>query len=456
MYFTNNDIDEIIDYSSRIVSEIGIKVLREDIAEILIKKGFRQKNNRILIEKNKFLEKLKSYPKPEYEPPKPFLTCSVSAYPHTYQNIEGAYEGITDESNIKMSQLVTMVQKDYPFLYLCAPGHPSDIPPILQFYFQTVNTIKNCPDSEGAEPMNTKIAPYVFEAAEIAGRPRKSAAVYVVSPLTMAGESLDIVIENKHRFEAVFVTCMPVLGANTPLNINAAYAQSTAETLGSAILIEEATGIKTDFFPQIFPMDYRTVTMAFGTPEQLLTEWMNNEVNAALRGGQVQIRSTDFHVMAPAAGTQALTEKAMLAAAGAMRGARHFHTIGTLAMDEIFSPVQFLMDLDMLGSIQKIIRGLPCDKFEGDIIETVRSGIEDSYISSDLTLDNMGSYVYYPRLMTRASFNAIRGGIRGDMLENAKMLAADYLRRPPVWRIDSERERALDKLTEKMKRNINI
>jgi hypothetical protein len=45
-------------------------------------------------------------------------------------------------------------------------------------------------------------------------------------------------------------------------------------------------------------------------------------------------------------------------ALGAFLGARHFSCAGTLSLDEIFSPVQLLVDCEMRDWVQRAIQGV--------------------------------------------------------------------------------------------------
>ena len=452
MIFTDAQIEYIRDSAFRILAETGVCVPDENLRETLARKGFTVSGEWVRIEKNRALEQLLIRPEKSAPDPSRKVSCSISAYAHMVEDTRGVLAPVTMESNIEMAKFAAKAAAQWPFLRPEAPGHPTDVPDFSQFFYQTVHSLLYCPGAQGEWPMDARIAPYCFEAAEIAGKPKTDAHVYVASPLRVAGESLDIVLAMQAKLQTVTVTAMPCLGANTPLNLTAAYAQVLAETLGGAVVVQEVTGLRSYYFAQLFPMDFRAMTMAFGTPEKLLLEWANEEVAARLTGDPFYIRATDIHVMAHRAGEQALLEKGMLAAAGAMRGARHFHTVGSLGMDEVFSPVQMLMDLDMLGCVQKMLDGMPTEDFEQDIVQTVNEGLSGGYTGSDYTLDNMGRYIRYPDFLTRKSLPALLHDNERTMRERAAEKAEELLRGETVWRIEDGKASALEDLVRRVKR----
>jgi trimethylamine:corrinoid methyltransferase-like protein len=333
----------------------------------------------------------------------------------------------------------------WPGLGSNCPGHPTDVHPDLQFFRQAINSFIWCEDFYSMEPVSAKIAPYQFEACEAMGRPITGLPIYVASPLNIAGESLDIAFANSAKLSSVWVNSMPSLGANTPLNIIAAYSQTIAETLGGAVLFEELTGVPAYFGTNLFTFDFYAMSMPFGTPEKLILEWMNMEVYARLGGGECKfVYSTDIHTNAICSGMQACVEKASLAMAGAMRGAQSFGCSGTLGMDELFSPVQLLIDLEMLNHIQHIIDGMPVEDFDGDLLEEVRAGIKAGYMGTDRTLDNFSRYQWHPRFFNRKSFGSYLQKSFPLEVERARDLANELAAKEPGWKLADDKSKQLE------------
>lgn len=458
-YFTSGQIEWIIDNAARLLEEVGIAVKNSEYRERLGKMGFKTEGDRIKIDRCRFnaqLEQARAMCDANFTPQKhrPFIT-HISAYSNTYEKHDtGAFEPITDISNQKTGRFVNHLTKLYPGLFSNCPGHPLDVPADLQFLRQALNSYIWCEGFRCMEPVSLKTAQYQFEICEVMGTPYESLPIYLASPLIVAGESFDIVMQNAHRLKSIWVGSMPSLGAVTPLNIPGAYAQSIAETLGCAVLVQELTGLPADFGNSIFSFDFYATSMPFGTPEKLVLEFMNIEVWSKIRGQKIHVGSIDIHTNAPRAGIQAAVEKATLTMAGAMNGAQHFHTVGTIGMDEVFSPLQLVLDMEMLTHVEKIMEGIPVCDFDGDFIEEVRQGIKSSYMQSDRTLDNYKEYNWHPRFFNRASFEAFVSEDLKDAEQKARDLVTDLMNREPAWKLDELRVREIEALYAKAEKSL--
>ena len=446
-FFTNAQIDQIREGALSILSEIGVKLGRQELVDTLTAKGFRTSGRFVRIEKDIALKKIESQKGNGMPPAKRPFSTYISAYSHTYENIDGSFSEITTESNAAMGRFVANVAQIYPNIGISCPGHPQDIPPELQFIRHVVNSFVWCKNFYPMEATSIKTAQYYYEICEAMGKPVTGAPIYVASPLNISGESFDIALKYSDRFKGVSVSSMPAFGASTPLNLIAAYAQTVAETVGGAVVYETLTGVPASYGTNIFPFDFYDTSLPFGTPEKLLLEWINLEVAARVGGGEYGgPSSTDIHTNAPRCGIQACIEKSSLATAGALMGATVFHSSGTLGMDELFSPVQLLLDIEMLAHIQKIADGMPNDTFDGDLLAEVREGLEKSYIMSDRTLDNMKNYVWRSSLFTRKSLGTYTYKPFPAEIEKARRKAIEIMNMPPVWKISDDLEAEAERI----------
>ena len=451
--FTDSQIEQIRDGALSILSEIGVKLGRQELIDKLAAIGFHVSGSFVHIDKKTALKKIQSQ-KGDCSPSvkQPFST-SLSAYPHTYENIDGSFCKITTESNAAMGNFAANAARMlFPNTNVSCPGHPQDVAPELQFFRHAVNSFVWCKDYHPMETTSIKSALYYFELCENMGKPITGAPIYVASPLNISGESLDIAVKFSDRLNRVYVSSMPSFGVSTPLNLVAAYAQTLAETVGGAVIYEALTGVPAGYATNIFAFDFYDTTLPFGTPEKLLLEWTNMEVAAKVSGGEYGgPQSTDIHTNAPRCGIQACAEKASLITAGALLGATNFHTAGTLAMDEVFSPVQLLLDMEMIAHAQKIADGMPNENFDGDLLNEVREGLKNGYMMSDRTLDNMKNYIWRANYFTRKTFGSYINKPFPAEIEKARAKAEAIMNMPPVWKICDELEAEAERIYEAAK-----
>ena len=457
-FFTDSQINQIRDGAISILSEIGVKLGRRELVDKLAEKGFSTSGNFVRIDKKTALRKIESQKSGDTPPEKTgekTLYAYSSHYANTYENIDGSFSEITAESNAAMGRFVANAAKIWPNLGVACPGNPQDMRPELRFLRQKVNSLIWCENYWPFEFYSMKTTPYVMALGEAAGRPINGTAIYVGSPLNISGESFDIALEYCDKFKWVGVSSMPSFGASTPLNLIAAYAQTLAETVGGAIIYEALTGVRASYSANLFPFDFYDMSLPFGTPENLLLQWTNKELAARINGGEYWgPDSADIHTNAPRCGIQACVEKASLSMAGAMLGATRFIGCGTLAMDELFSPAQLLLDLEMLGHVEKIANGMPNENFDGDLLAEVRGGLENSYILSDRTLDNMHGYIWKPSFFNRKSFGSYIKKPFPIEIEKAKVKAREIMNMPPVWKISDDLEIELERIFEAAEKGV--
>ena len=462
-FFEDGHIDQIREGAFKILEEIGVKLDRPKLIEIIAGKGFRTEGAFIKIDKETARKKIDSQraerPKPKKEP----LWTFISPYSHAYENIDGSFEAITSESNAAMARFAVNAGGIWKSLGerspigATPPGHPREVAPELQFFRQAVNGFVWCKNFSPLEPVSVKTAPHYFGLCEAMGRPVTSMPIYVSSPLNVANESFDVAYENRRRLSNVWVGSMPSLGATAPLNLIAAYSQTLAENLGGAVVFEELSGVPASFSVNLFGFDFYELTMPFGSPEKLLLEWINAEVNARVCGNESDgPKGVDIHTNAPRCGIQACAEKASLAAAGAMLGATGMGCAGTLGMDELFSPVQLLLDLEILEHVQRVVDGMPLDEFEGDLIAEVRDGMKRGYVISDRTLDGMLDYVWRPRFFNRKSFGAFSERPYPVETEKARDFASDLLKKPPAYKIDDASELEAERIYSAAEKSLGL
>jgi len=448
-FFTNSQIDQIREGAISILAEIGVK-LRPELANKLKAKGFSIAGDFVRIERSQSLKKIESQKSTGSPPEKRRLSTYTSAYSHTYEKLNGGYDKITTQSNVKMAQFMVNLGKEYPNLGIAPPGHPNDIHPDLQFFRHVVNGFVWCENFYPMEPTSLKVASHYFELCDVMGKPVTATPIYVSSPLSISGESFEISLAHADRLKGVYFAVMPSLGASAPLHLVAAYAQTLAETVGGAVIFEALTGVPAYYSTNLFPFDFYDMSMAFGTPEKLLTEWTNNEVFSRVSGGEYYgSGACDIHAMALRSGVQASIEKTSLATAGAMLGATSFGCSGTIAMDEVFSPIQLLLDLEMLAHVQKIVDGMPGGDFDGDLLSEIRQGLESSYIMSDRTLDNIQDYIWHSKLFTRKTFGAYSSKPFPLEIEKAKTKIEATMKLPPNWKIDDKLEAEIERIYKK-------
>jgi trimethylamine:corrinoid methyltransferase-like protein len=338
----------------------------------------------------------------------------------------------TTASLTKMTRMVNRFCDGEGITPAC-PGYPSDLPPALETLARYKILIENCSSGVEEDPATYLSAKYMFDMAEVIGRKLDWLPVYMSSPLTFGGENVKTVMEFHKRLDGVSVSSMPSFGASTPLSISGAFATVLAENLGGAILINALTDIPARFGVQIFPFDFHSLNISFGSPEYFIYELLTNEFNARLRNGRFKASSANMHTWAKRPGAQASFEKGSLMTAGAMLGATNFSGLGALSLDEIFSPAQLLLDVEMMKHVGKMANGVDVDPMPADLIGIVGRGVRDGFLGSDLTLDHYKDYMWHSEYFDRGSLSKWRASGEKDAVSEARSGARAMMGREPMF-----------------------
>lgn len=456
-FFDEADIERIIGDAYQVLSQIGIHIMEDSVREQMSDKGFTINNKRVLIDCETaagFMEDYKKYAwELEQEQTAKFSESRFDGWINPYTVFfedpgSGNVCKHDSQSLVKMTQFIQNLSRTYGFTP-GVPGFPSDVPSELESLARYKIAAQNCRPGWWLEATSLLSAEYMFEMAGVIGQEIRSLPVYVATPLNLGDESFHISMRFKDRVDRIHVTSMPSFGANAPLSINAAYSFSLAEVLGTSIIMRELTGLKVDFHVQMYPFDFRQMNMVFGSPEKLLFDFLNIELNAKLHSLPFAVRSTNIHTWAKKTGIQSAAEKGSLMMSGALLGARYFEGLGGLSLDEIFSPVELVLDCELMQHVSKIVAGFANAPLEEDFMQLIREGLDGSFLNTELTLFNHADYIWYPRIFDRSNYSSWLSSDGKDALEKAREMVFQHMEQVPSFELDESRNREIEELYRK-------
>ncbi len=106
------------------------------------------------------------------------------------------------------------------------------------------------------------------------------------------------------------------------------------------------------------PTDLRHVCWAFGSPRRHVFSYVNSWLAPALCGlapEEYVVAGVLLETASAATDEQAALEKMASGLLGALQGARHFGYAGVLCVDDVFSPTQFVIDVEMVAYLRELI-----------------------------------------------------------------------------------------------------
>lgn len=452
--FSSSQLEQIQEGMLRILSEIGVRIHQDEIRQLARQKGFCLKGDRVIFDRSDVIffvdaERKRNgnaYGQAEFIPSFEPLTMDVSPYPQSVHDLD------TDEivlfTSDRLIEAVKMVDSlvDRGIKWTSVPGCPTDVHPDLQPVKQywigaTYSRYGRTPvDSKASRPMR-----YVMEMANALGNPINSLPIYVFTPLNLGGESLNCVLEFKDKLNAVGVSDMVSVGCASPIRIGDTFAMASAEVIGSAMIVQEITGLKVYWSIRICPFDMRDLAMVLGSPEDFLYQLACAEINAFLHGTQWWQSAGTTHTSAKLPGAQASAEKASLMTIGALLGIRRFTGGGTLSLDEVFSAEQLVIDCDIKDHVQRMVMGLDVDCDPDQCVNEVALGLDRGFVGLDSTLDNYKEQFWHPRLFERSFLPKWLGDGCLNIRQKAHTMINELIEKHD-YKLETDLQKEIDKI----------
>lgn len=314
---------------------------------------------------------------------------------------------------------------------------PGDVPARLQPVEQFLLTARYAP-AGGRTTQVTDIptAAAVRELDRLYGRPHVRSA-WLPSPMRLGGPEVDILWHFRGEVTALGVGTMPSMGLTGPCDYLAVYTLALAETIGAAALLSLVLpGVPIGIAPHPQPADMHTGGLLFGCAEWQLLDLMHRDIFAYY--GQSWGRK-DIITSAARPGWQAQADRAMGLMLGFANGYSLFAAGGSLAVDEIWSPAQLMLDVELVEAGAHVGRGSEAAPGLGSeaLVAVVAEAVADSALFGALpsTLANLRS-VYLPQKLTRRPTRAAQTGPAAQDLREAwaeaDRLVAGYDYEPPA------------------------
>lgn len=323
-------------------------------------------------------------------------------------------------------------------------SHPTFIPtdgPVASADFRAFATILlNSSQPYRVSVYSAAMLPYFIEAcvtakgslAAVKADPVFAAKAWVTSPFMLDRENLDIAMGARRLLgRPVEFGQMPVAAASTPVTVAGALVQNTAESLAISAL-----RLAIDDVPHPITGSSAMMDMRHGFPRQIgpdlfLHYLAGREMDDFLYRGRRGSHGWGWcGAGAATVGAQSVLEKALGYGMAIAMGVRSFG-VGCLAFSDVGSPVQLLIDLELVDYARKLCREV-CADDEHIGLDTIldvapRGG---RYLESLHTAAFFREECWLPALCDFRAFMAWANQ-PNDIIANATARAAEVWRRAP-------------------------
>ncbi|MCE5259632.1 MAG: trimethylamine methyltransferase family protein [Chloroflexi bacterium] len=382
-----------------------------------------------------------------------------------YAVISGAYEmNVTDlqTGTVRPStyqDLVDLVKLGNSYgLYGSAPVRPLDLPSLLQ----ELALYKVCYEYSDRRPgamfdanpiSSPQAARYALEMSQAVGQPL-SLGLWIVSPFVATTENLEIIEALRGSRLPLWVATMPVAGTTAPITLAGAYLQSIAELLAGLTLIYLLADDAPVYYSIIdsiraYPFDMRYASFVYGSPEDLLATLMQIQLNSFYH---IPVVAKSLLTTAKLPDAHAAAEKSAHTLAAAMLGARIFTNAGLLAVDDIYSAEQVVVDYEIVQYVKRACQGLRFDDAALAVSAIEEVGLGGSFIGHESTLQQYRQATWDPALFTHSTLHQWQGQGSPELAARAREIARTRIAQQD-YVLDADKRRELDKIYQRAARD---
>jgi trimethylamine:corrinoid methyltransferase-like protein len=266
--------------------------------------------------------------------------------------------------------------------------------------------------------------------------------VYMVSPLKLGRQEAEVFAFFAERGLRTGVGHMLSLGGTAPVTLAGALALNLAQDLFTGILQRAFFGGHSfGLGCGVSPLDMRTGMYCYGRPEQQLC---NVALAQLARRYRVPFWGHCGLSDAKRPSAEAGFQKALGSIPTLMASGRTYVSTGLLSVDEVFSPVQMVIDDEMVSALARFARGFEVSE-ETLAFDLIRqAGPGGQFLGTEHTVRHFRSELWEPRLFAREMLTGwLRHGARSDVDVAREAVAGLLAREPLPSRISDELDRRL-------------
>jgi len=452
--YTNEDLEGILTDALRVLRELGIACEhRETIDRVTAQPGMTFDDGRLRFDPDTMRSHVdevrrRNSATPDSEPEFEALTswcCLNYADPET-----GQVRPPTTEDAAQMTRLMDARGCSYWSI----PLVPMDVPPQHATLTGEYIAMKH---SRGLGGFMAVLDPeeieLLIEMNQAVGRTYLLDEQVGISPLRFNDHGLEAALKFAGRddVKVILVGAMPSVGSTTPLPVRSALVQSAAEGLGLSLTSMRLGMGEGGFGAALHPFDFQYTTMPFGSAEAALYYAVSLQMAGFLNGRTSRFGA--FRSIARMPDPQAAAERTANALWQAMLGIRRFAAIGQLALDEVFSPQQVIIDDDILSHVARIVRGM--DPLAGsDPVEEIAAGLAaGSFLGERATVKGYRQFMHFPKLFHHYNVGHWKELGSPTILDEAWQRARELIR-SNEFELPADQARDLDRIYRKALKTI--
>jgi trimethylamine:corrinoid methyltransferase-like protein len=300
---------------------------------------------------------------------------------------------------------------------------------------------------------------WIGEMYALAGKRYNVGMQMVISPLRLDHLALETYwrLKDDPLVTSSLSLCpIPVGGMTAPYFPSGLLAQGVAESLGGLIVAQRlgCAGPDTWLSLRVDFGDMRDMTVGYSLPENVMIQVLLRDVAEHFSGFRQDV--IYLNTNAKRADAFAAVDRVAYMLMLGLAGYREFCLgAGQLSMDEVFSPAQFIIDMEIGRYVQRVLDGFAWDSDSAKIAKVIAEGVaEGNFLAHDTTLDALPG-VFDSLLLRRSNVGRWRTegerSINQEAVDRARAAIAAY-----EFHLDGPVQAELDRTFEQACRALGV
>ena len=413
----------------RILEEMGMEIqnrqLLEDLAAFGLRVDFDHERVRFPVKVvEEFIAKADKY---DWATHKPTVTATAGLYHGRYHDPEtGELHPWTEERMAYYFALGRYLEHvDGVSMLGCRTPVPAPLEPLYERYYCWKHGAR-----EGSSIYLDETCPYIYDLYQIRadseGLPIEDVfdgTVYLVPAMKLGRHEAYQVQYFRERGLRVGIGDMYAMGGTAPITLAGAVTLNWAERLALQIINLAWFGVRTFHLgTSISAMDIKTMIYPFGRPEMTIANVMSAQIArhfGASFSGHAGL--TDSKLPSVESGAQ----KAMTAGITLLAGGSVWIDAGLLAMDEVYSPIQMILDNELLSALKHFTTEFEISEESIGLDTIFEAGPGGGYLDKVHTVRYMRKERWHPEIWSRQMLQPwLAGGSKLDV-DLAREIALD-------------------------------
>ncbi|MDF1513860.1 MAG: trimethylamine methyltransferase family protein [Anaerolineae bacterium] len=406
-----DEIDLIVGGALRILNDMGMEIQNQPILSHFAAHGWPVdfKASRVRFPENKVIDYLRLMGRYQWANHIPHISSSAGVYHGRYLNpFEGTYENWTEKTlstYFGLAKSLSMISG--ASMLGCQIPVPPFVEPLYERYYCWKYGASEC----GSIYLD-RLCPYIHEIYNVRASALAipieevfTANVFVIPHLKLGQhEAYQVQYFWERGLKVSIGGGMPSMGGTAPVTLAGAVTLNLAEQIALNLthwVLFATSGLHIE--SSISVLDMRTRIHPFGRPEMVMTNLMTAQL-ARYLGATFSGHAGLTDAKAPS--TEAGAQKMMTAIPTLLAGGSLWLDAGLLSADEVYSPIQMILDNEMLRALNHLTTTFSMNDEALSLDTIFNVGPGGHYMDQSQTVNYFRDTLWQPTIWSQQMFQS--------------------------------------------------